>query len=114
MIKFYRTARKYIHEVIPTLSLLAICVSCIPAEQNELLVKGIESYDNEQYRTAIIFFSEAIEADPGNAELYYYRAKAKMKLDSCKEAINDYSKAIILDKTNKEFFINRGLANISC
>ncbi len=37
-----------------------------------------------------------------------------MKLESCQEAIEDYSKAIILDNTRIDYFINRGLANISC
>ena len=76
------------------------CLACTP-EVNELLVKGLDSYDNEQYRTAITYFNEAIEAEPGNAELYFYRARAKMQLDSCKEAIDDYSRAIILDKTKR-------------
>ncbi len=83
--------------------LVFTCLSCTPKE-NELLVKGLDSYDNEQYRTAITYFNEALESEPGNAELYFYRGRTKMQLDSCKEAIDDYSRAIILDKTQIGLF----------
>ena len=95
------------------LLLIISSMACVPVK-NELFVKGIKSYDEEQYRTAITYFTDAINDEPGNAELYFYRAKAKMQLDSCKDAIDDYSRAIILDKTKVEYFINRGLANITC
>jgi len=87
---------------LKVLSLLLLSIfsytACVPVK-NELLLKGIDSYNEEQYRTAINYFTDAINDDPGNAELYFYRAKAKMQLDSCKDAIDDYSRAITLDKS---------------
>lgn len=86
---------------------------CTPVE-SELFLKGIESYDKQMYRTAIDYFNQAIKSDPGNSDLYFYRAKARMQIDSCGQAIDDYSRAIILDKNKVDYFVNRGLARIAC
>ncbi|MCZ7614779.1 MAG: hypothetical protein M5T52_14915 [Ignavibacteriaceae bacterium] len=79
-----------------------------------MFTKGVESYEKQMYRTAIDYFSQAIKDEPGNSEFYYYRAKTKMQLDSCHQAIEDYSKAIVLNRNVADYFINRGLARISC
>lgn len=72
---------------------------------------GLESYNNGKYRTAIEYFTRAIWEDPVNAELYFLRANAKVKLKLNEEAILDYTTAIKLDPEMK-YYQNRGLTFI--
>ena len=51
------------HKTFYTIVMLVLCLYCSP-QQNELMMKGINSYDNQQYRTAITYFTEAIDSDP--------------------------------------------------
>jgi tetratricopeptide (TPR) repeat protein len=69
---------------------------------------GLESYNNGRYRTAVEYFTRAIWEDPVNAELYFLRGNAKVKLNLYDDAILNYTTAIKLDPEMK-YYENRGL-----
>ena len=69
---------------------------------------GLESYNNDRYRTAIEYFTRAIWEDPVNAELYFLRGNSYAKLKLYDEAIHNYTTAIKLDAEMK-YYLNRGL-----
>lgn len=65
---------------------------------------GLESYNEGRYLTAINYFNQAFLENPANPEIYFHRANAKLKLEDYDGAIDDYSKAIILNKAVKKYF----------
>ncbi|MGB5286949.1 MAG: tetratricopeptide repeat protein, partial [Ignavibacteriaceae bacterium] len=67
---------------------------------------GLESYNEGRYLTAINYFNQAFLENPADPEIYFYRANAKLKLEDYDGAIDDYSKAIILNNKVKEYFLN--------
>lgn len=55
--------------------------------------QGYKEYNNGNYQLAKQLFSEAIKENPNNAELYYNRALAELKLNQYDEAQKDFKKA---------------------
>jgi len=104
---------KNIKSIIAVILFLLIEVTIIGCSASQITKYelGLESYSNGKYRTAVEYFTRAIWEDPINAELYFYRANAKAKLNRNKEAILDYTTAIRLDPEMK-YYQNRGLTFI--
>ena len=66
-------------------------------EAEAALIKGVNAVKNNDFNSAIIYYTKAIELDPKNVEAYYGRGFAYDELKKYPEAIADYTKAIELD-----------------
>ena len=63
----------------------------------ELLHKGIDLADGEDYHGAISVFDRVIENDPNCAHAYFERGMASLSLDNSHRAIADFDKALELN-----------------
>lgn len=59
--------------------------------------KGIESYQNKDYPTAVQFFSKFLENNPDNTDVLFSRALTKSEIDDIYGAISDYDKILSLE-----------------
>ncbi|HEY8400506.1 MAG TPA: tetratricopeptide repeat protein [Cytophagaceae bacterium] len=69
----------------------------------ELIQKGIEKFENEDFLGAILEFNKAIKKDTSYAEAYYYRAYAKYELEDYKGAIKDAIIAVQKNPSNPDY-----------
>ncbi|AWR96369.1 tetratricopeptide repeat protein [Acidianus sulfidivorans JP7] len=72
-------------------------------------IKGIAEYYSGNYYEAIRSLTKAIQSYPLDAELFYYRALAKLALEKDKEAEKDIDIAIQLNPYYAEAYFNKGL-----
>ena len=66
-------------------------------DSTRLVHKAIDLSDQEDYPGAIRLLTEAIVADPGNAQAYFERGMALLNLDRDAEAIPDFDQALSID-----------------
>ena len=64
----------------------------------------------EEYDSAYIAFSNALQIAPMSADNFHGRGKAQFELDRYPEAISDFTMAIALKPYESEFYISRALA----
>jgi tetratricopeptide (TPR) repeat protein len=60
-------------------------------------LRGINNYQLENYKDAIIDFTVAINFRPGYAEAWFYRGKCKQANNNLVGALSDYNKAREID-----------------
>jgi tetratricopeptide (TPR) repeat protein len=77
----------------------------------ELLSKGHDEYNQNNYSKAIELYSQAIQTNPNYSDAYYWRASAKYASKNYREAIPDYNKTIELSPTNEQAFYYRALTH---
>ena len=65
----------------------------------------LEQGDN---RGAIAALTRAIEIEPNYVNTYSCRGEVHSELENYTEALADFNKAIALDTTNSEYFLERG------
>jgi tetratricopeptide (TPR) repeat protein len=94
-------------KIIWKLLLVLLIVSCSASKVSNYDI-AMRHYEEGRYRTSIDYFTQALIKDPANAELYYFRANAKARLEDNQEAVYDYTKAIKL-KSKMKYYIERGL-----
>ena len=73
-------------------------------------IKGFQSFYNEDYESALHYFSKAIELNEKDTISYKQRGLINHKLGNLQSAINDYSVAIELTPTDANLYLNRGAA----
>jgi len=66
---------------------------------DELLDKGYEYYQSENFNKAIETFNKALKIDPVNPETYLLRALSYYGLQEVEKSVLDLEKAIELDET---------------
>ena len=71
-----------------------------PAE--EYFNRGNAKSDQNNYKGAIVDYTNAIEINPKNAFFYYKRGFAEYCLQNYNDAIADHSKSIELDPTDRK------------
>jgi len=76
---------------------------------SDLVSKGHDFYNQENYTRAIELYSEAAQVNPNYDEAYYWRASANYAAKKYKNAIPDYDKAIELNPNNDEAYYYRAL-----
>lgn len=69
---------------------------------------GIKNYKSGKYKSAIDFFTRAIDKNPGYMHAYNYRGLAKSSLGQYESAISDYDVAIRLTPHDPILYFNRG------
>ncbi|ONK80551.1 uncharacterized protein A4U43_C01F19100 [Asparagus officinalis] len=77
---------------------------------SDLEKKAKEAFVDDDFELAVDLYSQAIEMDPMNADLYADRAQANIKINSFTEAVADASKAIELDPSMSKAYLRKGTA----
>lgn len=62
--------------------------------------KGNDEYKRQNYQSAIAFYTEAIEKNPGEDVLFSNRALCYSNLKKTRKALFDLEKAVSLNPTN--------------
>lgn len=68
---------------------------------------GEDSYLKQDYASAIFNYTKAIEMNLNTEDVYYKRAKAKLKLSDDRGALLDYNKAIEINPNNSQLYYER-------
>ena len=76
---------------------------------DQLMEKGWDEWDQENYKEAIKLCSDAIDMEPNNPEGYYCRGTALSELGKRRTAYKDFTKAIELDPDDLDYYYWRGL-----
>lgn len=71
---------------------------------------GNEAFVDEDYDSAIKFYSEAIQIDGSKLEYFLKRCNAYIKIDSFKEAVKDADSALKVDANNPKVHHRKGFA----
>ena len=79
---------------------------------NQSMNKGHASSKEGDYKTAIKYYSKAIELDTANAEAYFARGTVKLNDFKFDEAISDFDKALIFEPYFERALSNRAFARI--
>ena len=109
----YKTAVTHLKKALPS----------DPENAMIMYTIGYSEFQLGNYKEATDYFSKVIERTPDNSSAFYYRGKSKsnesVRLDKMSdsqratlmnESIEDFSKAIELDKSDMKSFQNRGIA----
>ncbi|XP_073007901.1 protein SGT1 homolog [Typha latifolia] len=79
---------------------------------SDLEKKAKEAFVDDDFELAVDLYTQAIEMEPENADLYADRAQANIKLGSLTEAVADANKAIELDSSMLKAYLRKGIACI--
>ena len=71
---------------------------------------AFKKYNAGNYQGAVADYTKAIEINPSDADLYYYRGGAKEDLKDYQGAIADYTKAIEINPSDADWYSFRGFA----
>lgn len=82
-----------------------------PADEGAYL-SGLERYFSGDYLAAISEFDKAVELNPGHAQFFYHRGKAKARLDDHAGAAEDFGAAVRLNPKDVSAIVQRGLSEI--
>ena len=95
------------------LAFTAVFLSPIAGFANEdfdqLMEKGWDEWDQENYKEAIKLCSDAIDIEPNDPEGYYCRGTALSEMGKPRTAYKDFTKAIELDSDDLDYYYWRGL-----
>ncbi|XP_042479401.1 protein SGT1 homolog [Macadamia integrifolia] len=72
--------------------------------------KAKEAFVDDNFELAVDLYTQAIEIDPKNADLYADRAQANIKLESYTEAVADANKAIEFDSSMAKAYLRKATA----
>jgi tetratricopeptide (TPR) repeat protein len=67
--------------------------------------------ENQRLEDELARYTQAVQANPNNAEAYYNRALVYRKLKQYENALEDFTKAIQLEPENAEAYRYRGLTH---
>ncbi|XP_031269390.1 protein SGT1 homolog B-like [Pistacia vera] len=76
----------------------------------DLEKKAKEAFIDDHFQLAVDLYSQAIDINPNNAELYADRAQANIKLLNFTEAVSDANKAIKLDSSMPKAYLRKATA----
>ena len=68
---------------------------------------GLKCGDNQDFRSAVKFFNDALTYDPLNTNYLSIRAMAKCQIEDYKGALEDYDKVIELYPNKKDIYLYR-------
>jgi tetratricopeptide (TPR) repeat protein len=82
-----------------------------PVQDEHMLVQeGIQLFQQGKYEKALDNFNKAIEADPKDAEAYFFKANALALLGKKQEAVAEYDKSSQLAPDVPQTYFNKGNA----
>lgn len=71
--------------------------------------EGMKEFKSRNYQRAEVLFSQALEDDFFDAEIYYMRGLAKLYQNKFHDAITDFSETVKLDPEHADAYNSRGL-----
>ena len=74
--------------------------------------KGIEYFDANNYKYAILYFDSVIVMNTENVEAYAFRGISKFSLKQYDDAIEDFDLCLILEPGYAEVYYYRGLSKL--
>ncbi|XP_048141216.1 protein SGT1 homolog isoform X4 [Rhodamnia argentea] len=80
------------------------------AATSDLADRAGAAFLDDDFESAVDFYSKAVDPGPGSADLYADRAQAHIKLRNFTEAISDANKAIELDPSLAKAYLRKGSA----
>ena len=80
---------------------------------DQLMEKGWDEWDQENYKEAIKLCSDAIDIEPNDPEGYYCRGTALSEMGKPRTAYKDFTKAIELDPDDLDYYYWRGTTIMS-
>ena len=89
--------------------LLLSTAGCAKGEFDQLMDKGWDEWDQENYKEAIKLCSDAIDIEPNDPEGYYCRGTALSESGKSRSAYKDLTKAIELDPDDLDYYYWRGV-----
>lgn len=72
-------------------------------------LRGVNNYQLENYKDAIIDFTVAINFRPNYAEAWFYRGKCKQATNNLVVALSDYNKAREIDPTQSASMVVKSI-----
>ena len=84
----------------------------VPEDYESYRAAGDRASQRGDYEEAIFCFDEAIQLNPVEADVYYWRGKAKYHLKQLVEAITDFDEAIELEDNNMNYYQSRATAGL--
>ncbi|CAZ81499.1 unnamed protein product [Tuber melanosporum] len=82
-------------------------------EALELKAKGNAAIASRDWKTAVDFYTQAIELDPNQALFYSNRAQAHIRMEAYGSAIEDAAKAIEIDPASVKAYYRRAISNVA-
>ncbi|KAG5539612.1 hypothetical protein RHGRI_019972 [Rhododendron griersonianum] len=76
----------------------------------DLANQAREAFVDDDFRSAVDLYTQAIDLNPRSADLYAERAQANFKLDNFTEAVADANKAIEIDPSMAKAYLRKGIA----
>ncbi|MCL5036394.1 MAG: CDC27 family protein [Chloroflexi bacterium] len=73
------------------------------------LKKGIDFYDNKNYEESLLFFDEALNQEPNNIEILYYKGLCHRRLGQWEKGINCLEKYVKQNSENYNAWNNLGV-----
>ncbi|KAF7138696.1 hypothetical protein RHSIM_Rhsim07G0087100 [Rhododendron simsii] len=84
----------------------------------DLANQAREAFVDDDFRSAVDLYTQAIDINPRSADLYAERAQANIKLSNFTEAVADANKAIEIDPSMAKAYLRKGTqacaAHITC
>ncbi|KAL5727164.1 Cochaperone protein [Ranunculus cassubicifolius] len=80
------------------------------ATTTDLEKKAKEAFVDDDFELSVNLYSQAIDVDPKNADLFADRAQANIKLHNFTEAVADANRAIQLDSSMAKAYLRKGTA----
>ena len=93
--------------------LIIISMGLCNSEVNSLYDKGINSYKNEKYSEAIIYFNKIIDLNYESEEFYYNLGNAHYLDNNIPLAIWSYENCLKLNPLNDDVKFNLKLSNLN-
>ncbi|MGC2422846.1 MAG: tetratricopeptide repeat protein [Nitrospirota bacterium] len=89
------------------------CAKKAPQDAGKLIQDGLQSYKQGDYQKAMDMFTQAVDADPKNAEAHFFKGNCLALLGKKQEAIAEYDKSIQLAPNVPQPYYNEGNAYAS-
>jgi len=79
---------------------------------NSLFGKGLEAFEDGNYKDAVDYYNKALELYPNYSDVYFHRSRAYLYDLKFDEALIDCDKAIEIEPLYKDAFSNRAFVRI--
>lgn len=87
---------------------LWILTSNVNAQEGELLASGMQHFEKEEYKNALLKFNKVIDTDKANADAFYMRGRVKQVLEDFHGAMKDFNQAIHINEKVAHYYFDRG------
>jgi len=102
--------KNLISKILLFIPIIWIGCDSIDDQKGRFLLKGNKKMEENDPKSALGFYEEAIALDSNFSDAYYNKGMAHLQLNQLEEAIQDFSKAIQKSPSSVEAVFQRGLA----